>query len=48
MMAGMRDVIVHDYADVKNERIWLVLSEHLDPLVNLLTELLRAAGFEES
>src|SRR5688572_10224142 len=46
MMAGMRDVIVHDYAEVKNERIWLVLSDHLGPLVEQLTELLRASGFE--
>ncbi|HEY7270197.1 MAG TPA: HepT-like ribonuclease domain-containing protein [Dehalococcoidia bacterium] len=47
MMAGMRDVLVHDYAEVKHERLWLVVQDHLEPLVDQLTQLLRDAGVED-
>jgi uncharacterized protein with HEPN domain len=46
MMAGMRDVLVHDYAEVKYERIWTVVTDHLEPLVKQLTELLRELGVD--
>ena len=48
MMSGMRDVLVHDYAEVKYERIWLVVQDHLEPLVEQLTKLLREAGVDEA
>jgi uncharacterized protein with HEPN domain len=35
-IAGMRDVITHDYNEVDLEEIWTVVSENLLPLLNYI------------
>lgn len=39
-MTGFRDVIVHDYAEVVFEEVWLTIERDLPPLKRQLIELL--------
>lgn len=39
-MAGMRDVITHNYDEIELEEIWTVISENLPPLLNYIEPLI--------
>lgn len=39
-MVSQRNVLAHEYRDIRHEKIWRVLREHLPPLVEQLEPLL--------
>ena len=39
-IAGMRDVLIHDYAGVQVERVWKTATQDLAPLKQVVKELL--------
>jgi uncharacterized protein with HEPN domain len=39
-IAGMRDRLIHGYADVRIDLVWLVVREHLAPLISAIEPLL--------
>ena len=40
-IAGMRDVLIHEYAGVHLERIWKTVQEDLPPLKKVVEEILK-------
>lgn len=47
-MAGMRDVLIHDYRDVDLEQTWQVVREDLPALEPQITQILSDMGVETS
>lgn len=41
-IAGMRDVLIHEYADVSLPRVWKVITGELAPLKRTMQEMLKA------
>ncbi|MBM4352468.1 MAG: DUF86 domain-containing protein [Deltaproteobacteria bacterium] len=41
-MIGLRNVLIHEYGEVRTERVWLVASERIPKLIEMLTPLLPA------
>jgi len=39
-IAGMRDVLIHEYAGVSSKRVWKVITENLVPLKTTASKLL--------
>jgi len=37
-IAGMRDVLIHEYAQVSVDRVWKVVTDHIKPLKELRNE----------
>jgi len=46
-MIGLRNVLIHEYGEVRQERVWLVASERIPELVAALTPLLPALPKDE-
>jgi len=40
-IAGMRDILIHEYAGVQVERVWLTVKNDLPPLKQTILELIR-------
>lgn len=40
-IAGMRDVLIHEYAGVSLKRIWKVIIDDISPLKNTIEEMLK-------
>lgn len=40
-IAGMRDVLIHEYAGVSLERVWKVITDDLQPLKHTVSEMRR-------
>jgi uncharacterized protein with HEPN domain len=38
-MIAQRNVLAHEYGEIKHERMWLLVTEHLPPLVRDLEKL---------
>ena len=38
-IVGQRHVLAHDYGDIQQERLWVLVTEHLPPLVDQLSPL---------
>lgn len=43
---GQRNILIHEYGEVKNERIWVVATERIPELISLLKPLLPQATSE--
>lgn len=43
-VAGLRDILIHDYARVNFEAVWNVVEEHLPSLRQTIASLLRDSG----
>ena len=43
-IAGLRDVLIHDYPNLDLERIWLVASRDVPELIGVIEEFLREHG----
>lgn len=43
-IAGMRDVLIHEYFDIKLEEVWRTLSEDLPALKTEITKMLKEFG----
>jgi uncharacterized protein with HEPN domain len=39
-LIGLRNILIHEYGEVRQDRIWLILKDHLPPLVKQLEKLL--------
>jgi uncharacterized protein with HEPN domain len=46
-MIGLRNVLIHEYGEVRQERVWLVAAEKIPELVAALTPLLPALPEDE-
>ena len=46
-MIGLRNVLIHEYGEVRQERVWLVAAEKIPELVAALTPLLPAVPKDE-
>ncbi|MDP2853782.1 MAG: DUF86 domain-containing protein [Smithellaceae bacterium] len=44
---GQRNILIHEYGEVKNERIWVVATERIPELVALLQTLLPQASTKD-
>lgn len=38
-MKGLRNVLIHEYGEIKHERIWVVATERVPDLIKLLEKL---------
>jgi len=38
-MVGLRNILAHEYGEVLVERIWLIATENIPPLIEILTPL---------
>lgn len=45
---GQRNILIHEYGEVKNERIWVVATERIPELVALLKPLLPQATADDN
>ena len=45
-MIGLRNVLIHEYGEVRTERVWLVASDRIPELIEMLTPLLPAVPNE--
>ena len=45
-MTGLRNVLIHEYGEVRTERVWIVASEKIPELVAALTPLLPEVSVE--
>lgn len=43
-IAGMRDVLTHDYAEVDLDEVWTVVNENLPQLLNYIEPLIAVKG----
>jgi uncharacterized protein with HEPN domain len=43
-IAGLRDVLIHDYPNLDLERIWLVASRDVPELLRVIEDFLRVYG----
>jgi len=46
-IVGQRNILIHEYGEVKNERIWVVAKERIPELVALLRPLLPQSVMED-
>lgn len=40
-IAGMRDILIHEYAGVSLKRVWKVITENITPLKKTVTEIIK-------
>ena len=43
-IAGMRDILIHEYTSVSLERVWKVITDNLQPLKTTIMEILKKLG----
>ena len=39
-MTGLRNVLIHEYGEVRTERVWVVAADKIPELIEMLTPLL--------
>jgi uncharacterized protein with HEPN domain len=45
-MTGLRNVLIHEYGEVRTERVWVVAAEKIPELIKMLTPLLPVVSDE--